>query len=210
MTGMCRAVGWPGSRRERAMEKRTTAAVIAVLASSATLCAQLFGPTASASADPHALTLAEHSHAVVPVPAPLPSGYKNSSTFSPAGLPTAPDMEICFPKADGDYAHRSSTGVAASAHGWWYRNGCTAPTAQVEVQLQEYYSNNTWQDKGAAGIKDIPPGKIPVGQRANARVNCSGGTARTGWRSVVTVSTIGQSGYDQKTTADQNIDCRVN
>jgi hypothetical protein len=108
----------------------------------------------------------------------------------------------------GDYVHVSSTPPAtASGHGWWNKGNCTAVKAQVTVQLQEYYSDGSWRDKGSPGVADVYAGG-GSSNRANARITCSS-TTTTGWRSQVTADVIGQSGLNQIYTAGQDVSCRV-
>jgi len=117
----------------------------------------------------------------------------------------------CDPIPKGDYAHVSSKGPPpqVSAHAYWEKNNCKVNKALVTVQLQEYYSNGTWKNKGTLGSKTIPSGKIPLAKRPNGRDTCTKGTALTGWRSVVWVGTIGEFGLNEETTPAQNIHCRV-
>jgi hypothetical protein len=141
-------------------------------------------------------------HSSAAVPAPVPAG--DETTSSTVAIPASG----CNPQAVGDYVHVSSTPPAtASGHGWWNKGGCTAARAQVTVQLQEYYSDGTWRDKGTAGSAAVYSGG-GSGNRVTGRATCTS-TTRTGWRSQVTADVIGQTGLNQIYTASQNINCRV-
>jgi hypothetical protein len=142
-------------------------------------------------------------HASAAVPAPLPAG--EVTTSDAVAIPASG----CSPQAVGDYVHVSSSPpVTASGHGWWNKGNCTAARAQVTVQLQEYFSDGTWRNKGTAGVADVYAGG-GSSNRANGRATCTGGTAKTGWRSQVTADVIGQSGLSQIYTASQDFNCRV-
>ena len=136
------------------------------------------------------------------VPAPVPAGEANPDTVT---IPATG----CSPQAVGDYVHVSSTPPpTASGHGWWNKGNCTAVKAQVTVQLQEFFSDGSWRNKGTAGSAAIYAGG-GSGNRVTGRATCTAGTALTGWRSVVTADVIGQSGLSQIITAAQDIYCRV-
>src|ERR1700740_726040 len=127
------------------------------------------------------------SHSSAAVPAPVPAGEANPDTVT---IPATG----CSPQAVGDYVHVSSTPPAtASGHGWWNKGNCTAVKAPVTVQLQEYYSDGSWRNKGTAGSAAIYSGG-GSGNRVTGRATCTAGTALTGWRSVVTADVIGQTG----------------
>jgi hypothetical protein len=125
-----------------------------------------------------------------------------------SGLPMK-KMPNCTPAAQGDYAHMSATPGDVSAHGWWTRGTCSrASVATVSVTLQEEV-NGTWTDI-STGTATIPPGKIPVSQRANARATCHSNTA-TYWRShvIAHVSANGDVGSDDNITTKQQLPCHV-
>jgi len=136
------------------------------------------------------------------VPAPVPAGDANSEIVT---IPAT----ACSPQAKGDNVHVSSTPPAtASGHGWWLKGNCTAAKAQVTVQLQEFFSDGSWRNKGTPDTEDVFAGG-GSGNRATGRATCTGGTAVTGWRSVVTADVIGQTGLNQIITPAQDINCRV-
>ena len=116
-------------------------------------------------------------------------------------------LRFCTLYTRGDYVHRSSTGIAASAHGWWENRDCPATYAVVTVQLQEYYSDGTWRNVGEPGRKTVRSGG-GAGNRATARVDCLS-TERTGWRSVVDVDLVGVADDPGALyTPAVNIECR--
>jgi hypothetical protein len=153
-----------------------------------------------------AMAASASPRAAVPAPAP-PSALKTQIIeFTPAANPPPP----CKPKADGDYVHVSSTPPAtASGHGWWKKGNCIESKARVIVQLQEYYSDHKWRDKGKPGSAVISPGTGGSANRVTARQECTGGTPLIGWRSVVEVIVQNQLGVAVEITATRNIHCRV-
>lgn len=146
--------------------------------------------------------------AVVPTAAPAgdvagleETGQWGSSTDATEAL------RFCKFYTRGDYVHRSSTGIAASAHGWWQNVDCPATYAVVTVQLQEYYSDGTWRNVGEPGRKTVRSGG-GAGNRATARVDCLS-TKLTGWRSVVDVDLVDVADDPGKLyTPAVNIECR--
>lgn len=144
--------------------------------------------------------LAAH-HAAVP--APFPGGVKpGSAGITPARVKIMMD---CSPLPRGDYVHTSSGDV--SGHGWWLQNDCSATTAVVDVQLQEYYSDGSWRNKGNPGTGTVRPGG-GSSARVTGRVTC-GSSTTTGWRSMISVSTNGEFGLGFAYTNSQDISCRV-
>lgn len=148
-----------------------------------------------------------------PVPAPVPGAEASTGEFVVPGSESSDGdftvMSSCSSfNMVGDYAHRSSTGFAVSAHGWWVNQGCSATQARVTVQLQQYYTDGTWRNKGTPGDAVVYSGG-GSGNRAATRVSCSTSTT-TGWRSVVDVDLIGQDDPAGKNvTPAQNVACRV-
>ena len=114
---------------------------------------------------------------------------------------------VCFFYTRGDYVHVSSTAFEASGHGWWVNVDCNATWAVVTVQLQEYYSDGTWRNKGTVGSATVRSGG-GAGNRATGRAGCYN-SSLTGWRSVIDVDLVGLADDPNKlTTAAQNIYCR--
>jgi hypothetical protein len=147
-----------------------------------------------------AASVAAPSPTVVPAPAPAGQATSDTVTIAATG---------CSPQAKGDNVHVSSSPPAtASGHGWWLKGNCTAVKAQVTVQLQEFFSDGSWRNKGTRDTEDVFAGG-GSSNRANGRAACTGGTALTGWRSVVTADVIGQTGLNQIITPTQNVNCRV-
>jgi hypothetical protein len=148
-----------------------------------------------------------HSRAAVPAPAPVGAMESNHGT-SPATSLGPARRSSCSPTAKGDYVHISSTAPqTASGHGWWLRNNCTAAKATVEIVLQEYFSDGSWRSRGQGGQATVYPGG-GSSNWANARAVCLTKNL-TGWRSVINVYPVGESGSGSDTTAAQNIYCRV-
>jgi hypothetical protein len=149
------------------------------------------------------------AHARAAVPAPAPAGaMKSNHGISSATNPGLAQRRSCSPTAKGDYVHISSTAPqTASGHGWWLRNNCTAAKATVESVLQEYFSDGSWRSRGQGGQATVYPGGGSANW-ANARAVCQTKNV-TGWRSVVHVYPVGESGSGSTTTAAQNIACRV-
>jgi len=153
-------------------------AAIAV-AAIAILTAGLSGATSAAAGGPA-------THHAYPVPAPYPGARADRST-SPSAPVTisgelSPEMANCTPTANGDYVHVSSGD--ASGHGWWLQGNCPYTKSSVTVQLNEWYSDNSWHNKNSATGSVYPGGG--AGNRVTARQTCVG-TTLAGWRSVVTV-----------------------
>ena len=163
----------------------------------------MFGPGVSQSS---AAPLDERPE---PAPAPVDELARFDSNSS-ARLSTAGTDEaaaaICTFYTKGDYAHRSSTGFAASAHGWWTNVNCRTSSAKVTVWLQQYYSDGVWRTK-ATGTGTWAPGG-GAGNRTTARALCADSRS-TGWRSVVDVDLVGLADdRGRLTTSAVNLACR--
>jgi len=147
----------------------------------------------------------------VPVPAPAPVSADGGSV----ALANEGSLEdslgasaLCLFETRGDYVHVSSSAFEASGHGWWVNINCSATTAVVTVQLQQYYSDGTWRNKGTVGQATVRSGG-GAGNRATGRGACTAGSALTGWRSVIDVDLVGLADDPGKlTTPAQNINCR--
>jgi hypothetical protein len=168
-------------------------------------------PATAARVPPHspaAVGLPRHSRAAAPAPVPREGAVNSTKIATPETDPYPVRRTSCSPIAEGDHVHISSTGPpTASGHGWWKRGNCTAAKAQVSIVLQEHFSDGSWRDRGQGGQGDFPPGP-GAGKRATARAVCLT-TNLTGWRSVVNVSVINESGTASVTTPGVNINCRV-
>jgi hypothetical protein len=147
-----------------------------------------------------------------PVPAPVPAAAPGSATgqveIDNKGTPAKQQgpQDVCFFSTKGDYVHISSSAFEASGHGWWVNGDCPASLAVVTVQLQEYYSDGHWRNKGTVGKKTVGSGG-GAGNRATGRGGCDNhGTA--GWRSVIDVDLVGVADDPRKlTTPARNIGC---
>lgn len=111
--------------------------------------------------------------------------------------------------ARGDHVHRSSSGFEASGHGWWVNLSCrSASQARVTVQLQEYFTDGSWRNRGIKGDDTVYSGG-GSSNRATGRAGCSTSTV-TAWRSVIDVDLVGVNDPpDVAITGYQNIYCRV-
>ncbi|MCD2186611.1 hypothetical protein [Actinomycetospora soli] len=110
----------------------------------------------------------------------------------------------------GDYVHlsRTTSMLAASAHGWWTWPEPTDLKARVTVQLQ-VNRGGTWVDAGPPGSEVTRPGTGGSGRRANAFVVCAT-SVNTEWRSVVDVDIIGRLDSPNKLyTASRPLNCGV-
>ena len=83
---------------------------------------------------------------------------------------------------------------------------CPTSTAVVTVQLQEFYSDGSWRNKGTVGRATVRSGG-GAGNRATGRAGCNNGTV-VGWRSVIDVDLVGVADSpDKLTTPARNIPC---
>lgn len=181
------------------LSRRTLAAGLFVTAT-------LLSPHAVASAAP------DKPDAPVPAPAPVSELTDAASALELTAQPKTRPGEFstaaaCLAYTRGDNVHRSSTGFAASGHGWWDNVNCSAREADVTIWLQQYYSDGVWRTRGSTGTERVYSGG-GSGNRANARAVCAD-SRTTGWRSVVDVDLVGQ--IDDSSvliTPSVNISCR--
>ncbi|WP_090946414.1 hypothetical protein [Nonomuraea jiangxiensis] len=154
-------------------------------------------------------TAASASPAPVPAPAPESAG-DDLTVLDGTGTPEndAAAAALCLFTTNGDYVHVSSSAFEASGHGWWVNINCSTATAVVTVQLQQYYSDGVWRNKGTVGRSTVRSGG-GAGNRATGRGACTAGSALTGWRSVIDVDLVGLADDPGKlTTSTRNINCR--
>jgi hypothetical protein len=113
------------------------------------------------------------------------------STTAVSGVITAGS---CKYQQVSDDVHFSSTGWAASGHGWWAKSSGTCPSrANVDIELQAVWCDRLgcyWKTV-ASGSKDVYSGGGSA-NRAAAREDCAGSSI-VGWRSRVDVDLIGVS-----------------
>jgi hypothetical protein len=122
--------------------------------------------------------------APTPHPAIAPAGQRGADRLTPRS-----SADVCVFETNGDYVHVSSSAFEASGHGWWTNGDCPTSTAVVTVQLQEYYSDGSWHNKGTVGRSTVRSGG-GAGNRATGRAGCN--NAKTvSWRSVVDVDLVG-------------------
>lgn len=76
----------------------------------------------------------------------------------------------------------------------------------MTVQLQEYFSDGVWRNRGAVGNKRVQSGG-GSGQRATGRAQCANRN-RAGWRCIVDVDLVNFPDTSEKIqTDDQSIEC---
>ena len=112
----------------------------------------------------------------------------------------------CTPDTGVDNPHRSSTGVAVSAHGWWNKGSCTAETATVKICLYEYYTDGSWRRKACAENSSLKPGGGSA-RRVPVRRDCTS-TERTSWRAHVDVDVNGQIDTGEVQYRQADVNCR--
>lgn len=149
-------------------------------------------------------------------PAPAPNGgssvLRQEVTPAMGTTETAQTSSVsaagCTYYAEGDYVHVSSTAFEASGHGWWVNQGCPVTHAVVTVQLQEYYNDGSWRNKGVKGSGTVASGGGST-RRVTGRAACSNGLS-TGWRSVIVVDLVNYNDVPSRLiTPSRNIGCRV-
>ncbi|HEX6470462.1 MAG TPA: hypothetical protein VF069_15300 [Streptosporangiaceae bacterium] len=172
----------------------------------------LFGVSpAAASAAPVASAPIPAPAPAVPAVAPVPAPVPDSATGQVNAHNTAKGKQggvaaRCVFSTRGDYVHISSSAFEASGHGWWVNGDCPASLARVTVQLQEYYSDGRWRNKGTVGRKTVRSGG-GAGNRATGRAHCDN-HHRAGWRSVIDVDLVGLHDDARKlVTPARNIGC---
>lgn len=139
----------------------------------------------------------------VPSAAPVTEFLATRSASAIAALTFGP----CTFAQLGDPVHVSATAFEASGHGWWVNNGCDTLLADVTVNLQQYYSDGSWRNRGTTGSARVYSGG-GAGERATGRAACDNGFV-TGWRSVIDVDLVGiVDSPEVSITAVQNIQCR--
>jgi hypothetical protein len=128
-----------------------------------------------------------------PAPPAQPTSHSHAVGGSTVGSTPQPNGITCTWGMDGDNAHLSANGLDASQHSWWYKGNCNATQAKITIQMQEYYSDGTWRNKGAAIATTVgyapPNGTRPF---ANGRTACT--SVNNGynyyWRAEVDVDVI--------------------
>ena len=138
-----------------------------------------------------ALTVGSQTSAFAdPVPAAAPASIVASPQAADASVSQAAD-DVCFFYTRGDYVHPS--GGDASGHGWWDNIDC--PTS---LRGRHGAAGGVLQRRRLAeeGHRRQGDGERPAAAPGTARPGagaCNGGTAKTGWRSVVDVDLVGIS-----------------
>lgn len=113
----------------------------------------------------------------------------------------------CTPSSGRDNPHRSSTGVALSAHGWWNFGTCKNRKADVLNCVYEWYTDRTWRNKACSPVAELAPGG-GAGNRTTARINCST-THLTSWRNHVNVDVKWEVDTNEVPYNQAEVNCRV-
>lgn len=113
----------------------------------------------------------------------------------------------CTPVSGRDNPHRSSTGVAVSAHGWWDKGTCKNGKADVVNCIYEWYTDHTWRAKKCSSVVTLTPGG-GSGNRTTARLNCST-THATSWRNHVNVDVKWEVDTNEIPYRQADVACRV-
>jgi hypothetical protein len=134
------------------------------------------------------------------------------TTSSARSSDAAPSQALigCSPATGADDPHISSTGWAASGHGWWDKGSCSGSTAHVTGRLYEWYTNGSsggWVFKAKAGPTQLRP-YSSGGGRVTARKDCEAGNL-TDWLNVVDVDVDGQVDNSDVGERQNDITCRV-
>lgn len=135
------------------------------------------------------------------------AGQVIAVTKSPSAGPDAAQIG-CTPVSGRDNPHRSSTGVAASGHGWWGKGNCSSDRANVYNCLYEWYTNNSWRQITCSGVKELRPATGGSSDRTVARADCDS-TLRTSWRNHVDVDVIDEIDTGEQPYNQGDVDCRV-
>ncbi|MFB6842700.1 hypothetical protein, partial [Streptomyces sp. NPDC056361] len=133
-----------------------------------------------------------------------PSGWKR---LNESDTPRQAATLGCTPVSGRDNPHRSSTGVAASGHGWWEKGNCSNDRAKVFNCLYEWYTDNTCRQQACSETKTLKPGGGST-QHTTARRDCRD-TQRTSWRNHGDVDVIGEIDSGEKPMNQAEMDCRV-
>ena len=143
------------------------------------------------------------------------SAKASLSTEMRAESMESPDTSLqpqfgCSPSTGADDPHISSTGWAASGHGWWDKGTCSGATAHVTARLYEWYTNGSsggWVFKAKGGPTSLRPNSAGGG-RVTARKDCEAGNL-TDWLNVVDVDVDGQADNSDVGERQNDITCRV-
>lgn len=121
---------------------------------------------------------------------------------------TAPEARIgCTPYSGRDRPHRSSTGFAASGHGWWRKGNCSNNRADVYNCLYEQGLNGIWYRRDCSTVRRLAPGG-GAGNRTTARRNCSTSASRQ-WRNHVDVDVVGEIDTGEKPMRQATVACHI-
>ena len=149
------------------------------------------------------------------MPMDNPMGYESTEvTPGEAGIASAEDGALstaiggCTPVSGRDYPHRSSTGIAASGHGWWGKGTCSNNTAKVYNCLYMRHSDGYWYQKDCSDVETLKPGTGGSSARTTARRNCAT-TTSSQWRNHVDVDVIGEWDTAEMPMVENSVACRA-
>lgn len=141
-----------------------------------------------------------------------PDGYE-SQPATPAAAPAPTDAQAaaigpCTPYSGRDYPHRSSTGFAASGHGWWDKGDCSNSLAKVYNCLyMKHLSDGYWYQKDCSPVETLKPGG-GSSYRTTARRDCATAEYRS-WRNHVDVDVVDEWDTGENPMWEQSVACRT-
>lgn len=151
------------------------------------------------------------------MPLDNPDGYASSADQPPNQNPAlgeaAPNAEQlgigpCTPESGVDNPHRSSTGVAASGHGWWKQGTCENDEAKVYNCLYRFWtSDELWHKQACSDVKTLKPGG-GSSNRTVARKDCKSTKSKL-WRNHVDVDVINEWDTAEKPMRQATVNCHT-
>ena len=114
----------------------------------------------------------------------------------------------CTPVSGRDNPHRSSTGFAASGHGWWDKGDCSNNRAKVYNCLyMKHQADGYWYQKDCSSTKTLKPGG-GSSNRTVARAECEHYDVRS-WRNHVDVDVVDEWDTGEKPMREASFVCRT-
>lgn len=113
----------------------------------------------------------------------------------------------CTPKSGADNPHRSSSGFAASGHGWWTKGSCDNNKADVYNCLFEQGLNDVWYRRDCSETRRLKPGG-GAGNRTTARRGCDT-VAQREWRNHVDVDVVSEYDTADKPMRQARVNCHI-
>lgn len=145
-----------------------------------------------------------------------PEGYGSLTEAQAAALaeePAPADAQAsaigpCTPYSGRDNPHRSSTGFAASGHGWWDKGDCSKSLAKVYNCLyMKHVSDGYWYQKDCSAVETLKPGG-GSSYRTTARRDCATAEYRQ-WRNHVDVDVIDEWDTGENPMREATVACRT-